>query len=216
MIVWDIETGPQPREKLIDQAPTEADIKFGNTKDKEKRAAKIEEEVAKFFEKAALEATTGQVLAIGFMFEGDDGGIGEAIYYRAKSVDERWMISEFWRYTSLEKGPLVCHNCHGFDLPFLVRRSWLLGIDVPDWVLVDGRYWSPKFVDTMKIWSFGTYGEFVKLESISKALGLGGKTEGVTGADFARLLETDRELAIEYLKCDLRLTWGVAEALQIV
>lgn len=209
MIVWDIETGPQPREQLAKLAPKPGDIKLGNLKDPDKIRAKVLEKQEEFYEKAALCATTGQVLAIGW-FNGKDCHIDT----QDKPPEEDLLLGRFW--DSCNQGaPLVGHNIHGFDLPFLVRRSWLLGVSVPDWVLQDGRYWSPKFVDTMKVWGCGAYGEYIGIADISLALGGPGKPEGISGGDFAALFENDRPRAIEYLKNDLAMTWTVAEALQI-
>ena len=60
--VFDIETGPLPIEHLEDMMPEFTAP--SNWKDEAKIEAKIKEQQTKWFEKAALDARTGQVLAI--------------------------------------------------------------------------------------------------------------------------------------------------------
>jgi hypothetical protein len=103
----------------------------------------------------------------------------------------------------------------------LIRRSWLLGVDIPDGIF-DGnwRYLDRTFVDTMQRWQAGNYrDQFVSLDRLGKALGIGGKTEGVDGGDFARLYfgtEEEHAKSLEYLIRDVELTWQVAGRLGVV
>lgn len=235
MIVFDIETGPLPLDSIRHLMPEFVDyvgefdpasVKCGNLKD----AAKIKEKVdaaraahqglqasqpfrkaaheSQFLERAALSPGTGCVRAIGFLEEGKS---------HLHCDDERTEIDlliRFWSVFQHTAGPMVGHNIFGFDLPFLVRRSYLLDVDVPTSVR-KGRYWSPVFIDTMDVWSCGAARDYIKLDDLAKVCGLDGKLEGVNGANFSGLLETDPEKAKEYLKRDLEVTWNVAVKLQI-
>lgn len=191
------------------------------------RAAARNEHVAKFTEKAALSATTGCVKAIGIL----DEQYGPLIWHAggpdpvrieglmiSPLATEPDMIAKFWDYfRGLGAETLVGWNIFGFDLPFLIRRSWMLGVDVPDSVR-KGRYWHPQLVDAMEIWGCGSR-DMVKLDAIDRALGGQGKPDDCTGADFARLFDNggqDREAALRYLRNDLEMTLRVAEALQIL
>lgn len=238
-VVFDIETGPRPWEEIEvfyepPQHPgefDEASVKYGNTKDKAKRAEKLaeakekhaalvakweggnEEAKAKFLSEAALSPITGQVLAIGYADEGD--ARGEAIEIDTDSNGEEMLLAGFWgRFGSLKaSGKLIGFNSSGFDLPFLVRRSWLLGVEVPGDVIRDCRYWHRCFVDLMQVWGCGIYGERIKLDRVALFFGGPRKTEGISGADFSRLYlgsEEERKQAINYLADDLRATVGVA------
>jgi hypothetical protein len=93
----------------------------------------------------------------------------------------------------------------------LAFRSWMRGID----------FQLPRscIKDTMKVWSCNCYGELIGLDRLARALGLPGKLEGVTGADFARLWNgesEEQELARKYLLTDLDLTWDVANRLGVM
>ncbi len=241
MIVFDIETGPLPEDVVLANAspfeplphPGQFDpdsVKLGNIKDQAKIDAKIAEKRAEHekavadheakntaehsawkksaISRAALSAFTGQVLAIGFQ---------NGSHSKIRVEPEPDMLGEFWlvyRRARESRTNLVGHNILGFDLPFLIRRSWLLGVDVPDQVF-DGRYFDRIFVDTMKYWQLGTWGgEVAKLDAIDKYFGGDGKNGD--GSMFAELLKSDRTKAIEYLSNDLKITARVATRMGIV
>jgi hypothetical protein len=224
-----------PHPGLFDQST----VKYGNAKKEDKRAEILdaawsahEEKVAnypaiveqareqhwaKYIEKAALDPIKGRVLAVGFK----DGENVECLCCDGTPRDEEILIRHTWSLFSIDPAEkLIGHNIFGFDLPFLVKRSWLLGIDVPEWIR-NGRYWSTRFVDTMAEWNFGAMGgaSFVKLEVLAAAFGIPGKPDGITGADFDRLFHgtaEERTQALEYLENDLSVTWEIADRMQLV
>ena len=246
MIVFDIETGPLDKETVISRSkefhppkhPGFFDVeqvKLGNLKDPAKIRERIElseqkheqalknyeAECKKAFEdweselmsKASLSAQTGEILAIGYKAE---NGIQIDI------CDEENLLAQFWEEfeKAYESGEfLVGHNIFGFDLPFICRRSWMLGVYVPIAAVKNERFWNPQiFIDTQKKWCFGSNVDFISLENLSLLLGGEPKTEGVDGSMFAGLIkgtQEDQETAINYLEDDLELTWHVAERLGV-
>lgn len=218
-IVYDIETGPLPADQLELLKPEfdPASVKTGNLKDPEKIAAKIrashDEHDQRFIDGAALSAATGQVLCIGWMTLGDDKVDIAGPQEGASEVD---VLKTWWEIVRMMHGceMVVGFNSNAFDLPFLVRRSWLLEVDVPDWVM-QGRYFHPSFVDLLDVWRLGNRQEYIKLNVLAKSMGLPGKLEGVDGKDFYKVWESDRELAIEYVTQDVRVTAEVAARLQV-
>jgi 3'-5' exonuclease len=211
MVVFDIETGPLDIESLGAQFVPKTKEEFvGNQRWKPETAdAKYAEYLEKakedFIKKAALDPTTGQVLAIGLKSE-------KGCQILGKSSEEENLL-QFWEFARKceDQGrSMVGHNCLGFDIPFLTRRSWILSIDVPSLRVVK---------DTMKVWACGAYGEWISLDRLGKALGVGQKTEGITGADFARLWNgtpEEKEQAKAYLLDDLELTWKIANRLGVM
>lgn len=223
-----------------------AKVKLGNTKDQ----AKIDEKIAKAkadhaaavaayesdtaaaeadywrkkLDEAALSAATGRVVAIGClsaenrltMIIGED------------APDEAAMLSKFWSlYLKMraKKRSMVGVNICLFDLPFLVRRSWILGVPVPNTVR-DGRYWDRLFVDLRDAWLLGQrWGECESsLDHMAKTLGVGSKADGLagecSGKDFARMWESgdpqQRATARAYLVNDLELPQKIAACMGIV
>jgi len=241
-VVLDVETGPLSWPEIEQfftppAAPGEFDettVKYGNTKDEAKRAAKLAEcranhqalvdghtatvEAARqeFISKAALSAITGRVLAIGYHVPGVTDSpviMGSNV---VADVTEKPILADFWRKFSEwldKKMTIVGHNLLAFDLPFLIRRSWKHGVTVSPGIR-QGRWWNPLIRDTMVEWSMNP--GMVKLDDLARFFGVGQKTEGVTGADFARLWTENRQLACEYLRNDVLMTSKVATAIGLI
>lgn len=193
---FDLESAPLPADKLVAAMPTfEAP---GNFKDPIKIAANIEEQRKTWLERAALDATTGQVLCVGFLTSNGFSFIGDG-------ESEFYVLNEFWNICGMSLGSegMSGFNIFSFDLPFLIRRSWILGIKPPS-QLRKGRYWHPDFTDIMELWTCGNREQRISLDTLAKSLGVGAKNG--SGADFAALWASDRPKAIEYLRNDLTLT----------
>lgn len=212
IIVFDIESGPLDEEILASQFVPKTKEEFVGAQRwkpetiEEKYSNYLVTALEDFKRRAALDATTGQVLAIGLKSEK-----GSMIL---DSLNEDHLLTQFWaKVASCESTgrSLVGHNVLGFDLPFLARRSWMRGID----------FQMPRncIKDTMKVWGCNCYGETISLDRLAKALGLPGKMEGVSGADFAKLWNgeaEEQELARRYLLTDLEVTWEVANRLGVM
>jgi hypothetical protein len=104
---------------------------------------------------------------------------------------------------------LVGHNSNVFDAPFLLRRSWALGVKVNRNLLPQKRYWPDLWIDTMELWGSGVFGERISLDRMAKHFGLAGKNGD--GSKFAELLKSDLEAAKEYCLNDIRLTRDIHE-----
>jgi len=245
-VTFDGETGPLPDAMLKKLCPPfeppahpgkfdPKAVKCGNL-GHEKAAAKVEaackahqvackehttnvkvgeaEHFAKFKEKAALDATTGRVVAIGLA---DPAGIRIL-----GDKDEAETLRLWWRDVETylaDHVPMVGFNIKHFDLPFLVRRSWILGVSIPNGVR-SGRYWNDLFIDLMEAWQQGERG-YVSLDTLCAAFGLPGKVtevDGVeiSGAMFHQLWESDREVAIKYLEGDVLLPAELARRMRAV
>lgn len=207
-IIFDIETGPRSRAELAEIVPTfEAPA---NWKDPEKIRAHVAEKEADWFQSAALSAVTGRVLAIGHL----DTATGECGFLA--SGDEAADLAAFWRFVTsfgALRAQLVGFNSNRFDLPFLIRRSWLLGVPVPA-PLTAGRFLPFDCVDILDTWRCGVREDSISLDSLARFLGVGRKTG--SGADFATLWSTSPEAALQYLANDLHLTRRCAEALRLI
>jgi len=199
-LVSDIETGPQDLEKLQRQMPEfEA---AANLKDPEKIKASIEAKRQKWIQDAALSAESGLILAIGYKFPGQSPIID--------IMDEASMLVIFWQRferAAIEGYPIVGHNFFGFDWPFIIRRSWALGVDIPQSARDVGRYKRSPIYDTCLAWDVMGARDYISLDRFAKFLGVGEKNG--SGADFAKLLASDPAKAREYLGNDLILTESV-------
>lgn len=230
----EIRANSKPFESQLGPHPGEFDpaaVKTGNMKDQAKIDAKIEDARQKHgqavtdyetkaaseesdywkdvISKASLSPLTGKILAVGYAST-DTGKTVLDI-----DEDESAILVRFWqRYKQCvkENRKLVGHNSTRFDIRFLIRRSWILEVDVPPEIFQRGRYLdSLTLVDTMELW-----GEPVKLDVLAKVFRVGGKPDGVDGSMFAELLQTDRVQAEQYLRNDLLITRAVAERMGVL
>lgn len=202
-----------------------ASVKTGNLKDESKIIAKIQaaeqqfeldkarhekkqksdqaEHFDKFKSSAAMDAATGRVLAIGFY------ALNSNKFTLVAEDKEIETLREFWRiYQDAAKSKirLAGVNIFAFDLPFLVRRSWILGAHVPNGVVeLTTRWcnWSSVFVDLRNVWQLGDRQAKSSFAHISAALGVGGKFADMDGKDFAVAWRKNRDQAIKYLKQDV-------------
>ena len=213
ILAWDIET--KPRLDLVKQFNTYdvADVKYGNAKDPVKRA-KIEadHEIAfwqKKNDKAALDPATAEVCAIGYQ------GAATIIDIRPS---EKEMIEAFWQtYKDIDSGAreicsMVGWNIFGFDLPFLIKRSWILGISIPRGV-TNGRYYDKMFIDAKAEWNQWEYGWQMKagLSQVAKLLNVHQpRLHNVKGANFSKVLETHYDKAHAYLSDDVQELYDIA------
>ena len=119
---------------------------------------------------------------------------------------------------SLKGGKLIGHNNFFFDMPFIVHRSWVCDVPVPDQLRTKYRTWNQILRDTMEEWKLGVYNARIKLDVLGYILGEGRKPEGVDGAMFAGLWRgttEERQTAIDYLVNDVVLTWRCAVRLGV-
>jgi hypothetical protein len=189
----DIETGPLPTDQLARVKP---EFKApSNYKREDAIKDHIEEQERAWIERAALDAPTAQVLIIGVL----DGDRFET-FQGAEDV----ILTRFWPWLdqTLNRGDIVSGFCiFHFDLPMLIRRSFVHGVKIPS--TIRQRYWHEGLVDIAERWQCGNRSDTISLDRLSKALGVGAKNGD--GADFAALYATDKEKALAYLKNDLML-----------
>ena len=201
-IFFDIETSPLDREVLQSRMPAfEAPSGY---KDPVKIAAAIQAKEKTWLEDAALSPLTGRVLVIGVF----DGDASQYLF-----GNEKGFLTQFWtivRDVLFKSDRLVGFNCNTFDLPFLVKRSWALGVEVPA-MLRNGRYWNQDIVDLREWWQLGDRQAHGGLDEVSRFFGEAGKVGD--GKDFAALWASDKEKAFAYLAQDLKLTKRLYEVM---
>lgn len=233
--IFDIETGAVSNiHDLIgpdDPLPEfdESSVKVGNLKDESKIKDKIEYARAshvsgwsekcrknreKLIEKAALSPMTGEIVAIGY---GD--GSGRRVIHGASEAD---MLHEFWAHyrraiVPTNSGKLAGWFICGFDLPFIVQRSWLREVPVPNGVISSGRYWSATFIDMMDVFRLGVRDNF-GLDEVARYFGFAGKNgEGKEFADKWRSGNDElRKEAVAYLTNDISMAVAVGRRIGVL
>jgi len=166
MLFIDIETtsGFRTLDELKETHPEL--MSFWDRKEKFIRAEDVElKDVSSsdiYFQKASLSAEWGKIVCISVgqvKFDDDDKP-----YMQKKSFygeDERDLLSSFVNFMSqvFFKAPgikLVGHNIKGFDLPYIIKKSIIYGIDLPRQLhLHKMKPWENCLIDTYEVWKAG-------------------------------------------------------------
>lgn len=201
---FDIETGPAGDASQFEPIFEASKV----LKDPTKIAVDIADKRQAWYDKLALSALTGQVLAIGWA--GDDGDV--TIITQTSTVTEADVIETFWNVTRGAQR-LVGFNSNTFDLPFLWRRSLKLGLKIPDGIFEPNRRLSSNNLDLMERWTWFDNQARVSLDNLAKFCGLPPKLG--SGKHFADLMHTSIEEAVAYLKHDVELTRSLARRMGI-
>lgn len=194
--VLDIETAPR-----TDAAAFLPNIEPpSNYKDPVKIDAYLVEKRQRQLEAAALSAETARILCVGLLRPGRDP------HYVHCDDDESHLLREVWTVlgTRGTSEMFVTFNGSRFDWPMLIRRSFALGVPVPIWMPLDGRWPRRTHCDLLELWQSGDRTASISLDRLARLCGLAGKIGD--GAHFAALWAQDRQAALDYLSRDLELT----------
>lgn len=206
-IVVDIETLAFPLE-TFDAAQQDYLLRF----------AESEEERAETIQKLNLYPLTAQIIAIGMynpetergkiLFQAEERvdtfSDDERVHYL--SGNEQTMLATFWEDVAKYE-QIITFNGRGFDGPFLMMRSAILGVR-PSRNLLPYRFDPSQHCDLLEQFTF--YGAIRKfnLDFYCKAFGVDSpKSHGITGLDLGKLWEEKRfrEIA-DYCLGDLKAT----------
>jgi hypothetical protein len=213
-LVFDIETRPLPLETIKAKGLMPSFKPPANIKDPEKIKAREAEHEADVMEKAALDPLLSTVCAVGVIY--GDGEMFEFAVDKQKDFDESALLGTIWnhiRHCLNDQGRIVGFNTHGFDLPYLINRSWILDVPICESVL-KGKWWSEFSIDLADKWRVGRKDSYVSLDRLARAMNVGQKSGN--GKDFATLLDTDFGKAIDYLRNDLTLTLKIAQRMGVI
>ncbi len=218
-IPFDIETAPLPdvEQRIHDLYPFNPDkVSLGNAKKPETVERIIEEarkaHVPDLLEKAALDPLLSHICAIGWWSPKED----EPVLMQASAGGEPQMLRAFWgrieKSWTGEYTRWVGFNIAEFDIPFLFKRSWLIGVQ-PFYNVYKGRWLDDRIADIRQIWGFYDRYAKGKLSDVAKVLGCvyPDRPDDVDGKDFYKVLKSDPDKAFAYLKSDLYETREIAK-----
>jgi 3'-5' exonuclease len=172
---------PGIREEIAETVTPPASISKAETLaawEKDKKPALIEEA----YRKTALDGTLGQIVCIGFAFDG--GGVGSI---DDSDGDEAFVIRTFFDLcermfdSSDQRRPcFIGHNIVGFDLRYIWQRAVINGVKVPAWFPYKAKPWDDSVFDTMTEWA--GVGKFIGMSKLCKVFGIDGKPDDIDGS----------------------------------
>lgn len=163
---------------------------------KEPTEEEVEETFQEFVLKTSFDGNFGRVVAVAYAL--DDGEVV------ALSGTETEILEAFWAaYAGATR--MIGHNIRDFDLPFLVRRSRILGVK-PSALPNLARYRHDQVYDTLHEWNLWS-GKAGSLDVLARLLGLPTSKDEMSGADVWPYFQAGRIAEIcEYCKKDVALT----------
>lgn len=191
-VVIDIETLGYPLESF-DEVRQEYLLKFAAT----------DEEREEAIQKLSLYPTTAQIIAIGML--NPDTNRGKVVYQSDEASEslsddgqvqfvsclEKEILASFW--TDITKyDQFITFNGRGFDCPFLLLRSAILGVR-PTRNLMPYRYDASVHCDLLDQLTFYGATRKFSLDFFCKSFGIESpKARGITGLDLGRLFAEKR------------------------
>lgn len=170
------------------------------------------------FRRLALFGEYGRVLAIGVIVEQDGEEILRGVLGREREtgmfhLDERRTLRGFWKLMrdfDVRRDLIVGFNLMDFDLPFILKRSFINRVD-PTIKLNFARYRSAPIFDVMREWEQWDCRKRISLADLARVLKVDvRKTEGMSGGVvYERFRAGRHEEVAEYCLQDVEVTRAV-------
>jgi predicted PolB exonuclease-like 3'-5' exonuclease len=214
-IVIDIETIPDQSEGAIKRISKNikhpAQMKKQETIDDwhngaGKYAGEKDKAIQEAYLKTSFNGGYGQIVCICADFEGEE-------YSFTTTGDDKGLLKEFWScvYDKTVSTYFIAHNAK-FDLPFLFHRSIINNVKPARDFKPHGKHGNSYFC-TMEAWA-GFNGR-ISLDELSNILGVGSKTEGMSGDQvWPEYQKGNIQKIAGYCMDDVRLTKAIYERLK--
>ena len=167
-----------------------------------------------YFNNAGILAEFGKIVCIsmGYFVKQDN-----QLMFRIKSVvndDEEQLLKDF--VSLLEKFEknfgnqlMICgHNVKEFDIPYICRRLLIHGMleEFPDFFekMQSAKPWelSSMVLDTLDVWRFGDYKNYISLKLLTHVLGLPSPKDDIDGSEVGRVYYHEHGLERIRIYCE--------------
>ncbi|HMN61262.1 MAG TPA: ribonuclease H-like domain-containing protein [Anaerolinea sp.] len=194
ILFFDIETATNP--DAIGFLPEPAAP--ANYKDADKIAQYVTEKKAEQIQQAPLDADLGKVIAVAIQ-RGLENAAEVCLVGDPETPNEAALLRFFWSSFAQLNGRVCGYNILGFDLPYLLRRSFALNIEVPLMPRL-AKYQTEPVVDLMGI--LYNWGNARGLKWVCKRYGIQNPLPDLDGSQVANM---DRDTLRKYAGNDLAL-----------
>lgn len=200
LLFLDIET--IPNEKFIKFLPEPEPPK--NYKDLFKIAEWIETKKQEFINKMALDIDFAKIVAIGLAVNFDNPGVNIA----RDEENEKKILEWFWQLVA-ESHILVGFNNRSFDLPVILRRSFLLDVQ-PTRILNLSRYSNGEILDLMKLLYHEGYASGPMARGLKVICQMFGIPNPLPDKDGSMVKDMSDEELVMYCANDVKMTQELA------
>ncbi len=152
-------------------------------------------------ERAGILAEFGKIVCIscGFFYHESGGDL----HFKIRSVsgdDEKVLLQEFVSLVNAfndKRGLIILsgHNIKEFDVPYLCRRMIINRVGLPKCLQLYGKKpWETNLLDTLELWKFGDYKNFISLKLLAAVLGIDTPKDDIDGSMVQDVYYNERNL----------------------
>lgn len=192
MLFIDIETeaNPQALEYLPEpQAPK-------NYKDPDKIKVYVDEKRSEQIEKAALDNDYGMITAAAVRMGVDGKTVGWLVNEKRSEAD---LLRALWACVRESRGHVCGYNIIGFDIPYIIKRSFDLGVRA-SYPLDLRRYQERPTTDLMQILAHWDMQKVKSLKFVCQRYGIENPLPDLDGSQYA---EMPPDVKLAYVKNDV-------------
>lgn len=165
----------------------------------------------RLYERAGIYSEFGKIVCISSAFIRQTAGQREVTVKSFAGTDERDLLKGFYDILQkLDSGSqrwyLCAHNGKEFDFPYIARRLLVNGLPVPGILDVRGKWQKEiQLIDTMELWKFGDYKNFVSLDLLADIFGIPSPKDDMNGSQVYSVYYQDQNLdrIVEYCQKDV-------------
>lgn len=182
---------------------------------KGKFKAETESKDEYYFNNAGIFAEFGKIICIsvGWVFA---DGMFQGFQLKSFSGDDEVKLlkefSAFLKDKNKANRNLNCcgHNIKEFDVPYICRRMLMHSMKLPDYFesLQAKKPWEAGLLDTMDLWKFGDYKNYISLKLLAHCLGIPSPKDDISGKDVGKVYwnENGLERIVTYCQKDVLTT----------
>lgn len=154
-----------------------------------------------YLQKAGILAEFGKIICIstGFFYNDANGNL----CFKLKSFsgdNEAVILHDFVALLNTFRDKrgifsIAGHNLKEFDIPYICRRMLIQRIPLPEYLQLSGKKpWETNLVDTMELWKFGDYKNYVSLKLLAAVLGIATPKDDIDGSMVKEVYYEQRDL----------------------
>ncbi len=203
IMIVDIETKPNKVMKPHLDTPTAP----SNYKDPIKIESYIKEATKEQYPRCSLDIDFCRIVCLGISLDLHDPE--HLIYSCSNEIEEASALEQFWEFAIFSQ--IIGYNLKAFDLPIILRRSFLLGIQPR--VFLGNLKYNPMIIDLMELYYHGGIGS-VRYRSLKKVCKMLGIPNELPDADGSKVIDMDEKEIRKYCANDITLTQALAKKMQ--
>ncbi len=154
-----------------------------------------------YFNNAGIFAEFGKIICISVGWLAQDGMFQAFELKSFAGDDEVKLLKDFSfflkKQTSFNRNLVCCgHNIKEFDVPYICRRMLIQHLKLPDYFesLQAKKPWEAGLLDTMDLWKFGDYKNYISLKLLAHCLGIPSPKDDISGKDVGKVYWQDNGL----------------------